>query len=132
MQSSSRRPSVILLGSLLLVTLFSTWAKDKDPKTYPEQGTVVSERTQEQPVTTPVYTDPYGKTQGGFSSIRRLPVYRIEADTKFYELEGKRRGEPLALGSTIGFRIDKKWAFVQQGDKEQKFRIVGIELKQNK
>jgi hypothetical protein len=43
------------------------------------------------PHTTPVYTDPYGKTHGGVLHMRYLLVFRIETDTKFYELEGKKK-----------------------------------------
>jgi hypothetical protein len=106
-------------------------AKDRAPKTYPEQDRVIANRIAEQAHTTPVYTDPYGKTHSGVTAIRRLPVFRVETDTKFYEFEGKRKQE-LPLGDTIQFRLEKEWAYIQQGDKQQRFRVVGTELKQGK
>lgn len=78
--------------------------------------------------TLPVYTDPYGKTHGGMSVNRRRHIYRIETDTKFYELEGKRKAT-LELNQRIEFRIEKELAYVQHGKKEEKYRIVGIEQK---
>jgi hypothetical protein len=119
----------VVLCFLTCLTLPPTvFAKDKAPKTYPEQGRVIANKTAEQAHTTPVYTDAYGKTHGGVSAIRRLPVYRIETDTKVYELEGRKK-EEMSLGDTIQFRIEKEWAYVQQGDKEKKFRVVATELK---
>jgi hypothetical protein len=116
---------------LLLALPASAMPKDAQPKSYPETGKVVALKTAEQPHSTPVYTDPYGKTHGGVSTVRRLPVFRVETATKSYDLEGKRK-DVLNLGDTIDFRIDKEWAYVRQGDKEKKFRVVGIELKEGK
>jgi hypothetical protein len=127
----ARRVSAILCCSLFLLVCSNVLAKDKEPKTYPEQGRVIANRTAEQARTLPVYTDPYGKTHGGMSIISRLPVFRIETETKFYEIEGRKK-QQLALGDTIQFRLEKQWAYVQQGDKEQKFRLVGTELKPSK
>jgi len=123
---------VALIIVFLSASAYSgVFAKTKEPKTYSEQGSVVATKIREQSATTDVYTDNEGKTQGGSSYVRRLPVYRIETDTKFYELEGRRK-QILALGDTIRFRMEKKWAYVQQGDKEQRFRVVGVQLKQSK
>jgi hypothetical protein len=121
-------PAVLICLCLLSAHL---GAKDKEAKTYPESGTIVATRTQEEPYTTPVYTDTNGKTQGGVSLTSRRPVYRVGTDTKFYELEG-RRNKPLQLGETVRFRLEKEWAYVQQGDKEEKFRVVAVELRQSK
>jgi hypothetical protein len=71
----------------------SASAKEKQPKTYPEQGKVIAMKTSEQTHTTPVYTDPYGKTHGGSSHIRYLPIFRIETET--------RQARPEAKGSQI-------------------------------
>jgi hypothetical protein len=79
----------------------------------------------------PVYTDPYGKAHGGVSKINRLPVYRIETDTKFYEFEGKKK-QTLPLGDTVHFRLEKEWAYAQEGDKEEKLRVVAVELRPSK
>src|ERR1700733_11018287 len=123
------RPAAPILCCLLSLTMCS-YVLGND-KVYPEQGKVIANRTVEYSRTAPVYTDPYGKTHGGVSGVGRLPVFRVETDTKIYELEGAgKRG--LVLGDTIKFRLEKKWAYVQQGDKEQKFRVVGTELKQGK
>lgn len=116
----------IFMGVLLLSGI--AVAQDKPPKTYPEHGTVVAMRVGEQSRTLPVYTDPYGKTHGGMSVNRRRHIYRIETDTRFYELEGGRK-PTLELNQSIEFRIEKESAYVQQGKKEEKYRIVGVEQK---
>lgn len=103
-------------------------AQDKPPKTYPEHGTVVAIRLAEQMRTLPVYTDPYGKTHGGGSARSRRYVYCVETETKVYELEGKRK-MMLELNEIVHFRVEKESAFVRQGKKEQKYRIVGVEQK---
>lgn len=121
----------LLCFCFLPVVPLGALPKDKQPKTYSEIGKVVALKTAEQPHTTPVYTDPYGKTHGGISTVRRLPIFRVETDTKFYDLEGKRK-DVLNLGDTVEFRLEKEWAYVRQGDKEKKFRVVGIELKEGK
>jgi hypothetical protein len=36
------------------------------------------------------------------------------------------------MGDTIQLRLEKEWACVQRGEKEEKFRVIGVELKQNK
>lgn len=59
------------------------------------------------PHTTPVYTDPYGKTHGGVSHMRYLPVFRIETGTKLYELEGKKK-QWLNMGDTIQLRLGER------------------------
>lgn len=125
------RRAAIIICCFLFLACANVLAKDKEPKTYPEQGKVIANHTVEQSHTIPVHTDPYGRTYGGMSAIRRRPVFRVETDAKFYEFEGKKDQE-LPLGSTIKFRIEKEWVYVQQGDKEQKFRLVGTELKPDK
>jgi hypothetical protein len=80
-------------------------------------------------MTTPVHTDAWGRTYGGWSTPRRIPVSRVETSTGFYELEW--RG--LQVGQTIDFRIDGGHAFVRrEGGKERRYWVVGVELKQNK
>lgn len=127
----SRRALTPLCFYLLLALPADALPKDKTPKVYPEAGKVVALKTAEQPHATPVYTDPYGKTHGGVSTVKRLPIFRVETDTRFYDLEGKRK-DVLNLGDTVEFRLDKEWAYVRQGDKEKKLRVVGIELKEGK
>jgi hypothetical protein len=107
-------------------------AKDKQPKHYPEHGTIISTRTSEQTETDAVRTDYNGKIHGGGSDVSYLPVYRIETETRFYELEARSERRVFSVGDAVQFRIDKQWAFVQQGDKEKKLRVIGVELKSAK
>jgi len=116
------------MAVLLLALPTSGLPKDKEPKSYPEKGTVIAIHVNAQSHTAPVYTDPQGQTRGGGSSVHRLQVFRVETETKFYELEGGRKPD-MGLGDTIQFRIEKQSAYVQRGDKEKKYRLVGVELK---
>jgi hypothetical protein len=74
----------VVLYLVFLAAYSSASPKNKEPKSYPEQGKVLAIRVAEQAHGIPVYTDPSGKTRGGGSTIRRLQVYRIETETKFY------------------------------------------------
>jgi hypothetical protein len=129
-EASTRRRLILLGICFCVLSLVETAAfpQGNGTKTYPLRGTIVAAKVAERSETTPVYTDPQGKTQGGTSYVRRLPVFRIETDDKFYELEGKKR-QVLILGDAIQFRLEKEWAYVQQGYKEQKFRVMAVELK---
>ena len=88
-------------------------------KTYPEKGTVLSMRIAEKTI-----------TGHGSSVTMKSPVYRVETETKFYELEASRK-ERLKVGETLEFRVQADWAYVQRGNSEEKYRIVGVELKQH-
>ena len=82
-------------------------------KTYPERGVVMDS-----------YAHPRDVYVG--SSTRKVtPIFRVATDTKVYEIENKKR--TLTEGDTIEFRIDNGWVYVKNGDKEEKFRLVGTE-----
>lgn len=88
------------------------------PKTYPERGKVID-----------IYSGgPPSKFPSGSRIKAPPPGYRVETDTIVYEFEG-RKNQTLVIGSTVEFRINDGWAYVKQGDTEQKFRIVGTEPK---
>ena len=56
--------------------------------------------------------------------------YRIETETRFYELTEERRGAIASLGDIVDFRIEKKdKAFVRNGEKEWKCMVTGVEQK---
>jgi len=119
-----------IIASFLLCAVAAgvAGARDKVPKTYPERGTIVAMHEADRSFTTGVYTDPYGKTHGGNSIHVKRPVYRVETEAKFYELEGRKKYH-LAIGEAVQFRIEKEWVYLQREDKEQKLRVVGVELK---
>ena len=128
-----RRCTIRTMNRLLVVFLLASIpiaAGDKPAKTYPEHGRVVAIRTGENSKTLPVYTDPYGKTRGGFSVSSKTHTYRIETETRFYELTEERRGAIASLGDIVDFRIEKKdKAFVRNGEKEWKCMVTGVEQK---
>src|SRR5260370_7964318 len=115
----------VLFGAVLLGAVHSTvFSNQKTPKTYPERGTVVAVRTEKEihgqgvhttvvpsvstnPITGKVESHPVSKTHGGQSRTYRVPVSRVETETKFYELEGKH----LQLNQIVEFRIAKPHAF---------------------
>ena len=65
--------SQIAMAVLLLALPTSGLPKDKEPKAYPENGTVIAIHVNSQSHTTPVYTDPQGQTRAaapGFTACR--------------------------------------------------------------
>jgi hypothetical protein len=116
---------------LFIFCSVSVCSKEKNPKTYPEHGTVLAMHDSLHSYTNGVYTDSYGKSHGGNSTTIRKHVYRVETTTRLYELEGKKKDQ-LEIGGVIDFRIEKDRAYIQRGEKEEKFRIVGVELTPSK
>lgn len=77
----------------------------------------------------PVYTDPYGKSHGGFSVNHETHTYRIETDTLVYELTERSKKPGFSVGDSVEFRIEKEKAYVRDRDKERKYDITGTEQK---
>ena len=92
----------------------SVLAKRQEPKTYPERGVVIDS-----------YADTHGGAYTGSSARKVTPIFRVETDTKVYEIESKKK--TLTEGDTVEFRIDNDWVYVKNGDKEEKFRLVDTE-----
>ncbi len=130
---SERRSSCFWWGAVLILAVCSVaTAKEKQPKSHPEHGTIIARRTAEHTETAPVRTDYNGKIGGGGSDVSYLPVYRIETEARFYELEARSGRDAFTVGDLVQFRIEKQWAYVQHGDKEKKLRVIGVELKSAK
>jgi hypothetical protein len=108
----------------------------KAPKTYPEVGKVTGTGTGKRAV-----------GQGGTAFTR---TYRVETDTKIFELDcgkmpffsrtgGECGGEKkLQIGDEIHFRTQKEWVYIpitgkdatgKEVSSEQKLRILSEELK---
>jgi hypothetical protein len=94
----------------------------KDKPSYPEHGTIVAMKTDRVVSGTPVYTDPYGKTRGGTVGSRNVPVFTIRTSTIDYEVEGRR---DLSIDQEVDFRIDKRRVYIERGDKEDRYTLVG-------
>jgi hypothetical protein len=114
---------------LALSILLSILIDAKDRPTYPEHGKIVAVHIGNDSRTLPVYTDPYGKTHGGNSVKRKTHTYRIETDTRIYELTESGGGIANSVGDEIDFRVEKERAFIRNGDKERKCEVSGIEQK---
>ncbi len=102
------KAATILIAAAVLSTA-SLLAKDKPPRVYPERGTVVAFRIGEQSLTSGVYTDTYGKTHGGGTVHLRTYIYRVETETRFYELEAGKKAT-MELNEAIKFRVEKELA----------------------
>jgi len=133
------RASLYLLAPFIftLVVLSGT-AAAKEPKTYPESGKVIgigqNEHTKNHPKT--------GNGMGGGSYSVYSHTYKIETDTKIYELDcgktpmfgvtGKECGgdKPMQIGDVINFRVEKGSAHIPLSNgSEQKLRILNEEAK---
>jgi len=117
----------ILFGLTLLPIL--AIANDKLPKTYAIHGSVVAIHVGDVSRSIPVYTDPYGKSHGGFSAHNETHIYRIETETLVYELTERSKKPSLSVGDSVEFRVEKEKAYVRDGDKERKYNITGTEQK---
>ena len=126
--------------ALFFFTLFllTASAAAKEPKTYPESGKVIgigqNEHTKSHPKT--------GNGMGGGSYSVYSHTYKIETDTKIYELDcgktpmfgttGKECGgdKPMQIGDVIHFRVEKGTAHIALSNgSEQKLRILNEEAK---
>ena len=134
------KPSLYLLA-LFIFTLvaLSGAAAANETKTYPESGKVIgigqNEHTKTHPTT--------GNNMGGGSYSVYSHTYKIETDTKIYEMDcgktpmflgstGKECGgdKPLQIGDVIHFRVEKGSARIPLPDgSEQKLRILNEEAK---
>ena len=111
-----------------LVILLLSVGSAKDKPTYPEHGTVVATRTENETSGSGVYTGPNGKTHGGEVVTMAVRVFRIRTSAMDYEVEGKRN---LSIDEELNFRIEKGrrqlYMYIQRGEKEQRYSVVGQE-----
>jgi len=134
------KPSLYLLALFIFaVVALSGAAAAKEAKTYPESGKVIgigqNEHTKTHPKT--------GNNTGGGSYSVYSHTYKIETDTKIYEMDcgktpmflgstGKECGgdKPLQMGDVIHFRVEKGTSYIPLPDgSEQKLRILNEEAK---
>ena len=129
MQIYSRLPTVILCCLFFLIAHSGALAKDKEPKTYPVHGSIVAVHVGAKSNSVPVYTDPYGKSHGGFSESQKTHTYRIETDTLVYDLTERSKKPSFSVGDSVEFRVEKEKAYIRDRDKERKYDITGTERK---
>lgn len=117
--------------ALVLLTLIGAmpstlFSQGKETKVYPERGTVIALREDSRSTNLGVHTDAWGRTHGGQSIRYTVAIWRVETDTKVYELEGK----GLEVGQVLEFRIEKQYAYVRDAKgKERRYKVVSLELK---
>jgi hypothetical protein len=109
---SSTRQRLLSILSLLVLTgiCLPLLAQDKSAGDYPERGKVIA------------------SAASAKASAGGVPVFRIDTENRVYEFEGTDEAK-LTVGATIRFRIEADWAYVPQGDKEQKFKVIDTQLK---
>lgn len=133
------KPSLDLLALFIFALVVSAVAAAKEAKTYPESGKVIgigqNEHTKTHPQT--------GNNTGGGSYSVYSHTYKIETDTRIYEMDcgktpmffgstGKECGgnKALQIGDVIHFRVEKGSAYISLSDgSEQKLRILNEEAK---
>jgi hypothetical protein len=80
----------------------------------------------------PVYTDPYGKTHGGGTTMRKVPVYTIRTENMEYDFAA-RRNDRFNLGNQIDFRLEGRHLFFRgndKGDKDVRRPIMGQRMRE--
>jgi hypothetical protein len=141
---SVRISGVRLLLTIALVVLPGTAMAKHEPKTYPESGKVIATGLNQHNKSHPVSGGQNGTpVTGGGTYTVYSHTYKIETDTKIYELDcgkvpmffhttGKGCGgeKEVELGDAIRFRIEKDSAYISLPDgSEQKLRLLNQELK---
>lgn len=116
-----------ILTAMALFCL-SAAASDKQPKTYPLHGTIIAMHAEVYGGSSPVYTDPYGKTHGGGSTMRRVPIYTIRTEDMEYEVAA-RRADHFNLGDQIDFRLEGRHLFIREGDKDERRSLMGQRMR---
>jgi len=132
--------------ALSTVMLFSATLHAKgEPKTYPESGKVIAAGLNEHTKSHPTWGDPNGgAVHGGGSYSAYSHTYKVETETKIYELDcgktamfhstGKACGgdKGLQIGDVIHFRTEKESFYIPLPDgSEQKLRILQEELRRD-
>jgi hypothetical protein len=121
----------VLAACIALFTLLCTApAQDKQPKAYPEAGTVTSTRLVKEPQPAGIYNDQYGRERRGRIVIL-LHVYRVTTEDRVYELKGGTKAS-LSVGDAVNLRVTKDNAYVQRGDKEDKYEVLRVTERKSK
>lgn len=133
------KPSLYLLALFIFALIvLSGAAAAKEAKAYPESGKVIGVGQSEHTKTHPNTGNIGGDTYSVYSH-----TYKIETDTKIYELDcgktpmfigttgGQCGGDkPLQIGDLIHFRVEKGSAHILLSNgSEQKLRILNEEAK---
>ena len=124
-------PIRCLSAILTAMALFclSAAPSDTQPKTYPLHGTVIAMRTETHSGTTPVYTDPYGKTHGGGTVMHGWDVYTIRTPDMEYDVSGHRK-DKFTIGEQVDFRCEHGRVFLKDGDKEKRLTLEGQRMRE--
>lgn len=134
----------IIVGNILLLALSLSANAKHEPKTYSENGKVVATGLNEHTKSRHQWSDANGSSHGGGTYSAYSHTYRVETDTRIYELDcgktamfhstGKACGgdKGLHIGDEIHFRTENDSFYIPLPDgSEQKLRILNQEMKSN-
>jgi hypothetical protein len=108
---------VLIAGSVLAMFLAVAGASAQDAakeKSYPVHGKVVTAHIE-------------GEAVGSAGIVGTMDrwVYRVDCGDLYYDLRGKRKPS-LTIGQDIEFRLEKQDAYLKGGQKETKYKVVGM------
>jgi len=132
----------VVFSSMLVLFISQLAFAGRGPKTYPESGKVVASGLNEHTKSRHAWSGPNGDSHGGGTYSAYSHTYKIETDTKIFEIDcgktamfhsnGPECGgdTKLQIGDVIHFRIEKDTFFIPLANgSEQKLRILNQELK---
>ncbi len=106
---------LVARASLALLLVVAGVPAQEAPKgnPYPEHGKVITTRLGIETV----------GSAGSVGSLKRW-IYRVDCGDLYYDLQGK--GKPsLSIGQDVNFRIEKQEAYLNDGKKGTRYRVVG-------
>ena len=145
-QSHTRVFWMQILLIFAIVVLTQGALAEKEVKTYPEQGKIVGKGTSGHTVSSGggMVTNGTGNVNMHSREVYTY-VYKVETDTKAYELDcGKKPtfhstgaecggDKKFEVGDVIHFRVDKGWAYVSitkgNQSEEEKLRVLNEEIR---
>ena len=145
-QDYTQVPWILVLSFFAMIVLTQIALAEKEAKAYPEQGKIVGMGTSGHTI-----SSGGGMVMNGTGNINThsrevyTHVYKVETDTKIYELDcGKKPtfhstgaecggDKKFEIGDVIHFRVENGWAHVSvtKGgqSEEQKLRILSEEMR---
>jgi hypothetical protein len=121
---------------LFLITL-PLLAKDKPPHAYPERGQIVGIASHSEAYGGGVSTDAEGGVHSNPVKHYKIYVWTLLTPSVEYQIESTSPVRPIwmkpakgagELADEVAFRIEKQMVYIQYGEKERRYRIVGKRL----
>ena len=125
---------MLALGLLLAASLVG---KNKVEKTYPDHGQLIEVAGHPEARGGGVYTDADGGVHSNRARRFEIYVWTLRSSSMEYQIEStsqvrpiwmKRAKGPGEVADQVNFRIEKGKVYIQYGDKERRYKIVGKRL----